>query len=135
MKKYTRIQPPIEITTAGNNVLRSTAQGILLVIVRRTDDAVRTVKLPIVLVPGVKINIFSSSAAAKKGVKKIIEQKGSSLDLGAFNVQLTRLDSSMEYLYLTIAKESRRTESALCVISGKSSREEAVINQIMATTG
>ena len=60
------------------------------------------------LVPGLKINIFTSFAAAKKGVKIVIEQKGSSLNLGAFSVQLTRLDS-MEYLDLTIAKESRRT--------------------------
>ena len=101
MQEYTRIDPPMEITTAGNNVLRGTAQGILLVVVRGTDDALRTVKLPIV--PGLKKSIFSSSATAKKGVKTIIEQKGSSLDLGAFSVQLTRLDS-MEYLDLTTAK-------------------------------
>ena len=79
------------ITTAGNNVLRCTAQGILLVVVvRGTDDGLRTVKLPIVLVPGLKRNLLSSSAAAKKGVRTIIKQKGSSLDLGAFSVQLTR---------------------------------------------
>ena len=77
-------------------MLRGTAQGILLVVIRGTDDALRTVILPLVL------------AAAKKGVKTIIEQKGSSLDLGVSSVQLTRLDS-LEYLDLTIAKESRRT--------------------------
>ena len=77
-------------------MLCGTAQGILLVVVRGTDDALRTVILPLVL------------AAAKKGVKTIIEQKGSSLDLGVSSVQLTRLDS-LEYLDLTIAKESRRT--------------------------
>ena len=64
--------------------------------------------LPIVLVPRLKRNPFSSSAAAKKDVKTINEQKGLSLDLGAFSVQLTRLDS-MEYLDLTTSKESRRT--------------------------
>ena len=107
------------ITTAGNNVLRGTAQGILLVVVRSTDDGLRTVKLPIVSVPGLKRNLSSSLAAAKKGVvATIIEQKGSSLDLEAFSVQLTWSDG-MEYLDLTIAKESRRTESALCAISGK----------------
>ena len=84
MQDYTRIKPPIVITTAGNNVLRGTAQGILLVVVRGTDDDLRTIKLPIVvLVPGLKTNIFSSSAAAKKGDRTIIEQKGSSLDLGS----------------------------------------------------
>ena len=109
-------------------MLRGTAQGTLLVVVRGTDDdALSTVKLRKVLVPGLKRNLLSSSAAGKKGVKTIIEQKGSSLDLGAFRVQLTRLDS-MEYLDLTIAKKSRRTESALCAISGKTFRTEAVLN-------
>ena len=51
----------MEITAAGNNVLRGTAQAILLTVVRDTDDALKTVKF-----------MFSSSAAAKKGVKTII---------------------------------------------------------------
>ena len=68
-------------------MLRGTAQGILLVVVRGTDDAMRTVKLYIVFVPGLKTNLVSSSAAAKKGVKTIIVQKkGSSLDVGVFSV-------------------------------------------------
>ena len=57
-----------------------------------------------VLMPGLKRNIFPSSVAAKKAVNPIIEQKGSSLDYRAFSFQLTRLDS-MEYLDLTIAKK------------------------------
>ena len=108
MQEYTRIEPLEEIKAAGNNVLCGTAQGVLLVVVRGTDDALRTAELPIVLVPGLKLNLYSSSVTAKKGVKTVIEQKGSSLDLGAFSVQLTRLNS-MEYLDPTIAKESRRT--------------------------
>ena len=80
--------------------------------------------------PGLKINIFSSSAAGKKGVKTIIEQKGSFLDFGAFSVQLIRLDS-MEYLDLTTAKESRRTASALCATSGKTFRKEAVLTALV----
>ena len=62
MQEYTRIEPPMEMTAGGNNVLRGTAQGILLVVVRGTGDAVRTVKLPIVVVPGLERNIFLSSA-------------------------------------------------------------------------
>ena len=108
MQEYTRVEPPMEITAAWNNVLRGIAQGILLDVVRGTDDALRTVKVPIVLVSGLKRNLLSSPASAKKGVKTILERKDPFLDLGAFSVQLTRLDS-MEYLDLTIAKESRRT--------------------------
>ena len=127
----TRIQPSIEITAAGNNVLRGTAQGILLVVVRGTDDALRTVKLPKVLVPGLKRNIFSSSTSAKKGsIITIIEQKNSSLNLGALSVQLTRVDS-MDHLDLPIAKENRRTEFDLCAISGKTFPKESVLTALL----
>ena len=130
MQEYARIEPTMEITAAGNNVLRGTAQGILLVVVRGTDDALKTVKLPIALVPGLKRNLFSTSAAAKKDGETIIEPEGSSLDLGVFSVQLTRIDS-IEYLDLTIAKESIQTESALCAISGKTFRKEAVLTALV----
>ena len=93
MLEYTRIEPPMKIEAAGDKVLR----GISLVVVRSTDDVLRTVKLPIVLVPSLKRNLFSTSAAAQKGVKTIIEKSGLSLNLGSFSVQLTRLDS-IKYL-------------------------------------
>ena len=53
-----------------------------------------------------------------------------SLDLGAFSIQLIRLDS-MEYLDLAIAKESGRTESALCAISGKKLGKESVLTVLV----
>ena len=102
----------MEIRAAGN--IHGTTQGIFQVVVRGTDE----LKLPIVLVPGLRSIVFSSSAAAQKGIKTVIVKNGSSLDLGPFSVQLTRFDS-MDHLDLTIAKESRRAESALCAISGK----------------
>ena len=70
--EYTRIEPPMEMTAAGDNVLRSTAQGFLLVVVHGTADVLRTVKVPIVLGLGSKRNVFSSSTTAQKGVWKII---------------------------------------------------------------
>ena len=51
MLEYTKTEPPMEIRAAGGNVLLSTAQDILLVVVRDTNDILRTVKLPIVRVP------------------------------------------------------------------------------------
>ena len=89
MLEYTRIEPPIEIKAAGDNVLLGATQDILLVVVRGTDDVLRTVELLTILVPGLKRNLFSTSAAAQKGVNTIMENSGSSLDLGAFSVQLT----------------------------------------------
>ena len=116
----------MEIRIAGDSVLHGTAQGILLLVVRGTDDILRIVKWPAVLVPGLKRNIFSSSTAAKIGVKMIIEKNGSSLDLGPFSVQLTRL-VNMDPLDLRIVKGNRRTESTLCAISGKSFRRDSVL--------
>ena len=75
MLKYTSIESPMEIRATGDNMLRGTTQSILLVIVRGIDDVLRTVKLPIVLMPCLKTNLFSSSAVVKKVVKTIIEKK------------------------------------------------------------
>ena len=126
--EYTRIEPPMEITAAGNNVLHGTSQGILLLVlvVRGTDDVLMAIKLSVVLVLGLKRNIFSTSAAAKKNVRTTNDSNSLSLDLGAFGVQLTRF-GSMDCLDLTIAKESRRSESALCSISGNTFGKESVI--------
>ena len=72
------------------------------------------------------MNLFSISAAAQKGVTTIIEKSGSFLDLGAFGVQLTRLNN-MKYPNLTIAKESRRTSYSPCAISGEKLGKESVL--------
>ena len=52
MLEYTRIEPPIQIRVARDNVLLGTAKVIKLVVVRGTDNILRTFKLPIVPVPG-----------------------------------------------------------------------------------
>ena len=67
----TTIEPPMEVTEAENDVLLGTAQEILLVvIIRGTDNVLRTVKRPIVQVPGLKRNTFSSSAVAQKALNQ-----------------------------------------------------------------
>ena len=76
------------------------------------------------------MNMSSSSAAAKKDVQTIIEKNSSSLALGTFSFQLTRFDS-IDYLDLTIAKESRRRESALCAISGGKFGKESVLTALV----
>ena len=52
MLEYSRIEPPMNIRVAGDNVLLGTVQVIKLIVVRGTENILRTVKLPIVLVPG-----------------------------------------------------------------------------------
>ena len=39
MLECTTIEPPVEIRAVGDDVLRGTAQGILLVVVRGTDES------------------------------------------------------------------------------------------------
>ena len=123
---YTPIDPPMEIKAAGHNTLFGIAQGTLLVEVRDTQDICRTVKLPIVLVPGLGRIFFSTAMAAQKGVKTVITKAGSIVDLGLFSIQLTRSDN-LDYLNLAISKESKRTESASCAISGKSFCKETAL--------
>ena len=116
MQNYTQIDPSMEIKAACHNTLYGIAQGILLVVVRDTQDICRTPKLPIVLVPGLGRNLFSTAMAAQKGVKTIITKAGSIVDLGLFSIQLTRSDN-LDHLDLPISKESKRKESACCAIS------------------
>ena len=64
--------------------------------------------------------------AAQKGVKNICTKSEFILDLGSFFIQLMRSDS-LNHLDLVIAKESKRTESARCAVSGKSFGNETVM--------
>ena len=74
MQDYAQISPPIEIKATGHNTLFGIAQGTLLVVVRDTQDVCRTVKLPIVLVPRLGLNLFSTAMAAQKGVITSLRQ-------------------------------------------------------------
>ena len=38
MLEYTRVEPPMKVRAVGDDMLRGTAQGILLVLVHGTDD-------------------------------------------------------------------------------------------------
>ena len=130
MQNYTKISPPMEIKAAGHNTLLGIAQGTLLVVVRDTQDICRTVKLPIVLVPGLGRNLFSTAMAAQNGVKTIITKAGSIVDLGLFSIQLSRSDN-LDHLDLATSKGSKRTESACCAISGKSFGKETVLTALV----
>ena len=69
--EYAEIYPPMEIKAAGHNAFFGTTQVILLIVVRDTQDVCRTVKFPVVLVPGLGRNLFSTALAAQKGVETI----------------------------------------------------------------
>ena len=63
MQDYIAINPPMEMKAACHNTLFSTAQSIPLVVVCDTQDICTIVKLPIVLVPGLGRNLFSTALA------------------------------------------------------------------------
>ena len=67
MRQYTRIQPPMEIKGGGDNVSYDTAQGslLLIVLVHDANNIYRKVKLPVVLVPGLKNVFFKRSSCTK----------------------------------------------------------------------
>ena len=66
MQEYTRIEHPMEIKRPGTTCYAVPHRVYITGRSPRIDDALRTVKLPIVLVPGLKRNLFPSSAAEKK---------------------------------------------------------------------
>ena len=110
----------------GHNTLFGIAQStLILVVVRDTQDVCRTVKLPIVLVPGLGRNPFSTAMAAQKGIKTVFTKADSIIGLDLFSIQLTRSDS-LDHPVLAVAKESKRTESACCAFSGKSFGNQTV---------
>ena len=66
MQGYTQIDPPMGIKAASHSILFGITQGTLLVVVRNTQDVCRTVKLPIVPVPGLGRNLFLQRWQLKK---------------------------------------------------------------------
>ena len=96
IQDHTETRPPMEIWhSTGHSTGYSTRYG----------DVCRTVKLSIVLVPGLVRNLFSTALAAQEVVKTIFTKESSIVDLGLFSVQLTRSDT-LDHLDLAISKES-----------------------------
>ena len=77
-----------------------------------------TVKLPIVLVPGLRIILFSTALVVQKSVKTISTKAGSIVDLGLFSIQVRRSDN-LDNLDFVIAKESKRTSRHVALFREK----------------
>ena len=58
-------------------------------------------------------------------IKNGLTNAGSIVALGLFSIQLTRSDN-LDHLDLAISKESKRTESTCCAVSGKAFGKETV---------
>ena len=130
MLDYTEINISMEIKANGHHTLFDTAQGILLVLVRDTQDVCSTVKLTIGFVPGLGRKQSSTALAGKKNIKTIFTNASSIVYLDLFLIQLTRSDN-LDHLHLAIAKESKRTKSACCAISGEKFGNETVLTALV----
>ena len=62
------------------------------------------VKLPVVIVPELKMSHFSSVAAAQKGAETVTTKGGSILDFGSFSIRLRRPDN-LDFLGLAILQK------------------------------
>ena len=84
MQDYTEINPPMEVKAASRNTLFGTTKGILLVVVRDTQDVCRTVKLPTVFVPGLGRFFFLQRCLLKKVSKLFSLRQRPSFTLAYF---------------------------------------------------
>ena len=120
----------MEIKGGGDNVSYDTAQGSLLVLVHDANNIYRKVKLPVVLVPGLK-SVFFKRSSCPKCIKTVIAKNRSHLDLGQCFVQLTkssRPSGLVGYLHHTCYCGSRGFDSChqnLCFFFHSRKRETA----------
>ena len=89
MFNYQEFDTPRTITTAGLHILLGTATGKLRNKVTDSNDRTRMATLPIIIVPGIGCNLFSSGAAQSKGITTIISDNAR-LEKGNINFPLRR---------------------------------------------
>ena len=130
MLDYTEINLSMEYKATGHHSLFDTAQGILLVLVRDTQDVCSTVKLTNGFVPGLGRKQNSTALTAKTYVKTIFTKASSIIHIDSFLIQLTR-SNNLDHLHLAIAKESKQTKSACRAISGKTFGNETVLTALV----
>ena len=135
MNHYVQLDPPVIINVAGNHRLYGVGQGVLVVQVLDHIGSKHSVQLPVTIVPGLVIHLFSGGSAAARGVAMIIATQ-SYLDMGAFAIPSSK-DSHCHSLYhldLTTGATSRTPETAFPTISGKNVKPETVLAVHASTT-
>ena len=71
MVEYTKLDPPMNILTAGRHLLYGTAKGVLNTIAVDSEGNEHCVKLPAVIVPGLGKHLFSPVEALLRGASTI----------------------------------------------------------------
>ena len=129
MKHYVQLDPPVTINVAGNHRLfNGVGQGPLFVEVLGHIGCKHSVQLPVTVVPGLGVNLFSGGSAATRGVTMIISTT-SYVDMDAFTVPLRKNSHCciLHHLDLTTGAISRTPETAFPNISGKNVKPETVL--------
>eukprot|EP00752_Nemacystus_decipiens_P017171 g15384.t1 len=134
MIEYTKIDPPLAITVAGQGQLHGTAKGALKVIVTDLQGNPRSVRLPFICVPTLGRHLFSGGTARKQGVSTFIGST-SFLDIGVFKIPIRPDDAcdTLFYFDLAIAPDSVATPHAFTTISGSDLPPESA-NVVSAST-
>ena len=84
MIDFVRMDPPMQILTAGGHLIRGTGKGVLLSIVKDQQGNEHSVRLPAIIVPGLWKHLFSPVYALRtKGVGTTFAVS-SYVDLGHF---------------------------------------------------
>ena len=89
MFDYQELDTPRTITSAGLHTLLGTATGKIRSKVTDSNGRIRMAALPIIIVPGIGRNLFSSSAAQGKGITTIISDNAR-LEKGNIDFPLRR---------------------------------------------
>ena len=92
---YVLLTPPRKILTAGGALLDGTAEGILKVLVTDNHGEQHLARIAILIVPGIRRNIFSAKSATKKGVVSIFDFDNPRLELSGITVLLRAEDGNL----------------------------------------
>lgn len=124
MLDYVRFDPPMNIVAAGGQLLHGTGKGVLHAMVTDLRGNQRSIRFPVITVPGLGRHLFSCGEAMKRGVSTIFSVNPH-IDVGEFQVPISNDGGTLHYLKMQVVRSSTTSKdkiwSALTtsVISGK----------------
>ena len=124
MLDYVRFDPPMNIVAAGGQLLHGTGKGVLHAMVTDLRGNQRSIRFPVITVPGLGRHLFSCGEAMKRGVSTIFSVNPH-INVGEFQVPISNDGGTLHYLKMQVVRSSTTSKdkigSALTtsVISGK----------------
>ena len=103
---YVLLTTPRKILTAGGDLLDGAAEGILQGPVTENHGEQHLARIAILVVPGIKRNLFSGKSATKKGVVSIFDFDNPRLELSGITVPLRAEDVDLYSLGIDLSAGS-----------------------------